>query len=202
MVRLTGHANPHWPFRPPVEQEESRLSFHPPALAATLCAICHGSGRRRRSICPCVYRAIFRACLGRFRHCRVQANASISRVILGRRAAFSRPNEEFAADFVLVARRELRPDQFRIFKLRFFERASDTRISAETGLAAGEVNHAIYRIQRVLGRAFAETRPCALFPIDAYFGCQAELNYAVPAFGAWDAARSGTYNFGAHAPRA
>jgi hypothetical protein len=30
--------------------------------------------------------------------------------------------------------------------------------------------HAVYRIQQKLGRAFRETRPYPLFPLDEYFG--------------------------------
>jgi hypothetical protein len=34
----------------------------------------------------------------------------------------------------------------------------------------GNFFHAVYRIQQQLGRAFRETKPFALFPLDEYFG--------------------------------
>ena len=34
----------------------------------------------------------------------------------------------------------------------------------------GNFFHAIYRIERTLGRAFSEIRPYPLYPLDEYFG--------------------------------
>jgi hypothetical protein len=34
----------------------------------------------------------------------------------------------------------------------------------------GNFFHAIYRIERILGRAFSEIQPYPLYPLDEYFG--------------------------------
>ncbi len=97
-------------------------------LAATKCVHCHGLGLReargRIVPCACVFRSIFRACYARFRKC-VEQEKRYSRVSLeysargGRRITWGMKNEEYIADFYLVSRRHLTPEEWKLFRYYF-----------------------------------------------------------------------------------
>jgi hypothetical protein len=152
------------------------------ALAQQSCSLCYGLGLRpgRGGVdtpCNCVFRAIFRACYSRFRQCVVR-EATISRVSLEanpgrlRKGMYSRKNEEYTADFILVSRRVLGEDShaYRVFKSHFLLGADWKLCCRKLDIDRGEFFHEIYRIQQKLGRAFRELEPHALFPLDEYFG--------------------------------
>ena len=151
------------------------------ALAQQHCTFCYGLGRRpgrngHSLPCNCVLRAIFRACHDRFRRC-VDKAKHISRVSLetcGQRSkgkqSWAMKNEEFSADFCLVARRVLDDYDYRIFKYHFLLGADFRLCCRKIGIDRGTFFHEVYRIEQKLGRAFAEIEPHALFPTDAYFG--------------------------------
>jgi hypothetical protein len=84
--------------------------------------------------------------------------------------AYSRKREEFMADFVLIARRVLDEEQYRLFRIYFLLGADWRLCAARMNLERGILFHSIYRIERTLGRAFAETEPYGLYPLDEYFG--------------------------------
>src|SRR5581483_1587270 len=98
------------------------------ALAAPGCKFCHGMGlcMRRDAVqpCHCVFRAIFRACHARFRECALREKeitcASLEPVH-GRdqNKSWGRKTEEYMADFYLVSRRALTPEEFRLFRYHF-----------------------------------------------------------------------------------
>src|ERR1700678_85502 len=98
------------------------------ALAMPHCAQCHGSGlrltKKEAAPCNCVLRAIFRICWDRFVRCVTQAR-HLRRVSLEPHTGRSRPStwgrkdEEYIADFCLVARRSLDEFEYRLFRYHF-----------------------------------------------------------------------------------
>lgn len=149
------------------------------ALALQSCTKCHGLGMREirdgvSNPCACVFRAIFRACYHRFRHC-VEKEKYLSKVSLqfspGRdgRFCWGRKDEEYIADFYLVSKRSLNEQEFRLFKYHFLLGADWKLCCRKLNMDRGNFFHAIYRIQQKLGRIFAELQPYALFPLDEYF---------------------------------
>jgi predicted DNA-binding protein (UPF0251 family) len=122
----------------------------------------------------CEYQSIFRACLDRFRSC---SNGAVMGTVnwafvsgSGGRRCYGRKREEFKADFVIVARRALDVTQYEAFKLYFIEglgcRACSLRMQVETAV----FYRLVYRIERILGKAYAEVKPYALYPLAGYFG--------------------------------
>src|SRR5580698_8439469 len=98
-------------------------------LAKVSCSLCHGIGVRMIRTdtevpCNCIFRAIFRACLNRFRTCSIAADhigsvsLEFSRGTEGPRT-YSRKQEEYAADFCLVSRRTLDDVEHRLFRFHF-----------------------------------------------------------------------------------
>jgi hypothetical protein len=149
------------------------------ALASPQCMQCHGSGlllgrRGAATPCNCVLRSVFRACYTRFRY-HVSKDKHISRAALeyrsGRRGkgGYGMKDEEYVADFCLISRRVLSDEDYRIFKYHFLLGADWRLCCRKLDLNRGLFFHAIYRIEQKLGRAFRETQPYALFPLDEYF---------------------------------
>ena len=150
------------------------------ALAKTSCTHCHGLGVRlvhngREAPCNCVFRTVFRTCLNRFRRF-VAEGAHTGTVSLefcrGRdgRRTYSRKREEYLADFCLVSRRALDDYEHRLFRFHFLLGADWRLCCRQWNLERGDFFHEVYRIEQILGRAFAELEPYALFPLNEYFG--------------------------------
>ena len=159
------------------------------ALAQQSCSQCYGLGLRpgRAGVstpCNCVFRAIFRACFAKFRHC-TSKEKYVSRVSLEsnpgrqRKSVWGLKNEEFIADFCLVSRRTLDDYQYSLFKFHFLLGADWKLCCRRMGLDRGTFFHEIYRIEQKLGRTFRELEPHALFPIDEYFNSTGRSNVAV-----------------------
>ncbi len=149
------------------------------ALAMHQCAQCNGSGLRlaRKGAlapCNCVLRTIFRICYGRFQRC-VTQERHLSKISLEPHAGRNRPyswgrkDEEFIADFCLLARRALSPGEHKLFRYHFILGADWKLCARKLGLDRGNTFHAIYRIEQKLGRMFREVEPYPLFPLDDYF---------------------------------
>jgi len=127
--------------------------------------------------CGCVLRAIFRACYAKFRRC-ADRQKSMSRVALEadpkrmRRSVWGMKSEEYLADFCGIAKRVLGEGTLshKLFVYHFLLGADWQACSTKLGLNRGEIFHEVYRVQTRLGRAYRETRPYGLFPIDEYFG--------------------------------
>lgn len=126
------------------------------------------------SPCNCVLRSIFRICYDRFVRCATQERF-VSRISLephaGRQRASSwgRKDEEYIADFCLVARRTLNEFEHRLFRIHFLLGADWNLCTQKLGIDRGNFFHAVYRIEQKLGRVFRELEPYALFPLDEYF---------------------------------
>jgi hypothetical protein len=82
----------------------------------------------------------------------------------------SRKKEEYMADFCLIAQRTLTELEYRVLRVYFLLGADWKLASRRMGLDRGSFFHIIYRLEEKLGRAFVETEPYALFPLDDYFG--------------------------------
>ncbi len=153
------------------------------ALASEQCTTCHGSGQRstpkRGNLgpCPCVFRAIFRACYARFCECAAKEKR-VSQVSLehcdggigGARRVWGRRDEEYMADFCLIAKRTLDPFEHRLFRYHYMLGADWRLCCRQLQMERGLFFHAVYRIQQKLGATFREIRPYSLFPLDEYFG--------------------------------
>ena len=148
-------------------------------LAKQSCSLCHGLGMRKISSdqsnpCNCVFRAIFRACYGRFRYCATkQKHVSHTSLefIPGRdgKLTWGRKDEEYVADFCLVSRRALDEFEYRLFKYHFLLGADWRLCTRQLHIDRGNFFHSVYRIEQRLGRVFRELRPYALYPLSEYF---------------------------------
>jgi hypothetical protein len=84
---------------------------------------------------------------------------------------FGRKSEEYVADFCLIAKRTLTGElEYKIFRFHYLLGADYTLCCRRLNMDRGTFFHAIYRIQEKLGRAFRETQPYGIFPLDEYFG--------------------------------
>jgi hypothetical protein len=121
-----------------------------------------------------VLRSIFRICFQRFQRC-VTQERHLSRVSLephagrGRPVSWGRKDEEYIADFCLVARRTLSEEEHRLFRYHFLLGADRKLCTRKLGMDRGNFFHAVYRIEQKLGRVFRELEPYPLFPLDDYF---------------------------------
>ena len=149
------------------------------ALASHDCTRCHGLGMRdlpsnKVKPCDCVFRAIFRTCFRRFIEC-ANKEKYLSRVTFeihsgrNRRGTWGRKDEEYIADFCGVSERALDKSEYPIFRYHFLLGADWRLCSRKLGIDRGNFFHAVYRIERKLGRTFRELEPYALFPLDEYF---------------------------------
>lgn len=149
-------------------------------LAKVSCSYCKGIGMRpgrneEMQPCHCVFRAIFRACYARFREC-AAAGAQATRVSLERcrgkegRHTYCRMVEEYMADFCLLSKRTLNEEEYRLFRYHFLLGAGWRLCCRFLNLDRGNFFHTVYRIEQKLGRAFRETEPYGLYPVDEYFG--------------------------------
>lgn len=149
-------------------------------LALPSCSVCEGTGVREGreggpAPCKCASRQMFRVCYARFRGC-VEASkfsrVSFDRTPSGRtnRGMWGRKDEEYMADFTLVARRVLDEFHYRIFRYHFLLGADWKLCRRHVGISRGMFFHAVYRVEAMLGETFASLEPYALYPPRDYFG--------------------------------
>jgi hypothetical protein len=74
------------------------------------------------------------------------------------------------ADFDLIARRTLTASEYQLFRFYFMLGADWKMCARRLNLDRGVLFHSIYRVERKLGKAFADTEPYSLYPLDEYFG--------------------------------
>lgn len=150
------------------------------AMASATCVFCRGLGLRHTEKlgearpCGCVFRRIFRACLERYQTC--ASNAQRIKPVTheyfsGTRGlrSFGRRNEEFIADFEAISRRTLDAEEMDLLRLYFFQGHGWKTCADRLKSNRGAIFHMVYSIEEKLGRAFRETEPYSIFPIDEYF---------------------------------
>jgi hypothetical protein len=98
-----------------------------------------------------------------------------------RRVFWAMKNEDYIADFILISRRVLTPEEQKLFRLHFLLGADWQLYCPREGMDRGTFFHALYRVQRKMGRALVETKPYGLFPLDEYFGTVVESARKPPA---------------------
>ena len=156
------------------------------ALAQANCSTCYGTGvrsirRGQTNACHCVYRAIFRACYARFRDCTTKekflSQVSMEYTSHGGHRIWGRKDEEYIADFTLVSRRSLSPEEYQLFSFHFLLGADWRLCCRRMNMDRGTFFHAIYKLQEKLGRIFRELRPYALYPLDEYFNGRIENSW-------------------------
>jgi hypothetical protein len=158
------------------------------ALSRFGCADCDGKGTRvsetgKESTCNCVYRNIFRKCYQRFQECagkdeqacRLSTEKGITR---GHSSGWGRKEEEYVADFCLIAKRILSEEEHRVFRFHFLLGADYRLCCRQMKIDRGAFFHFIYRIQRKLGKAFKEMEPYPLYPLSDYFSGPARVHSA------------------------
>lgn len=122
---------------------------------------------------------MFRVCYNRFRQS-VEREKHLSKCTWDytggqvRRTVWGRKEEEYIADFLLVAKRELTAQDYDIFRYRYLLGADWKLCTMKMKIDRGEYFHQVYRVEQILGRAFRETQPYALFPLDEYFNGSTE----------------------------
>jgi hypothetical protein len=119
--------------------------------------------------CGCVLRAIFRACYHRFKECAAVRVSPEHATTLDRTGGWGRRDEEYMADFLLIANRELDAEEHKIFRYHLLLGADWRLCCRKLGMDRGNFFHAVYRIQQKLGKLFREMEPYPLFPVNEYF---------------------------------
>ena len=148
-------------------------------LSLAQCTTCHGLGLRmvkrdKEAPCNCVLRAIFRACYRRFKKC-IEQEKHLSQCKIQftggreRSMAWGRKDEEYIADFLLMVRRLLSDDEYRLFSYRYLLGADWRLCAMRLKMDRGDFFHHLYRLEARLGKAFREVTPYGLYPLDEYF---------------------------------
>jgi hypothetical protein len=89
---------------------------------------------------------------------------------LERRQTWGMKDEEYMADFCLIAKRSLDEAEYRIFRFHYLLGADWKLCCRQMKMERGDFFHAVYRVQQKLGRVFRELKPYGLYPLDEYFG--------------------------------
>jgi hypothetical protein len=147
------------------------------ALADESCKYCCGCGwvgvYEAKRVCNCVYRRIARECLARYRCIRATGPwgwGSIQRTRSGRLVR-GFVESEFVAEVELCGRRVLTGTELRLFKLYDLGSGWGWQDCArELRMDRGNFFHAVYAVERKLGKAFSSAGPFGLFPVRRYFG--------------------------------
>ncbi|HUK14976.1 MAG TPA: hypothetical protein VLW65_01120 [Bryobacteraceae bacterium] len=83
---------------------------------------------------------------------------------------YGRKMEEYVADFSLVSRRALDDSEYRLFRFHYLLGADSRLCCRRFKMQQSGFYSAVYRIEKRLGRLFAELEPYPLYPLDEYFG--------------------------------
>lgn len=128
------------------------------------------------SVCPCVWRAIFRECYQRFLD--IESGGEFVKPVdwsnigsgpTGYRV-FGRRQEEYSADFVLIAKRTLtKPLHYAVFRYHYLFAAPWDACCKRLNISRGNFFHACYQVEARCGKAYRETKPYGLHPLPAYF---------------------------------
>lgn len=145
--------------------------------AAQECVLCQGFGVRSGpslTLCDCVYRTIFRACLVKFRQC-VKADAYTRLVTfertprgVDRSLIWRRRNEDYCADFQAAGRRVLPPRLYRVFSFYHLLGGSAELVLRRLRISRRTLTDWIAEVELSLGRELAHMQPYSLFPPREY----------------------------------
>ena len=91
---------------------------------------------------------------------------------------YSNVRIEYMIDFRGIARNTLTEAEYQVFRFHVMLRAEWQACCDKTGQTRGQFFHIVYRIERKLGRAYAETLPFPLFPTREYFQTPVKSAYA------------------------
>lgn len=137
---------------------------------------CAGLGARlgdwgKWAVCGCVYRSVFRTCYEGWKHSREVPIHTCTWVKLAKiqRYAWSRPGQEYRADFELLAARVLDKSHLAVFRLHFIQGGGWKACCKLLRMDRGNFFHSVYRVEQTLGRACRELQPYGLYPVDEYF---------------------------------
>ena len=143
--------------------------------------ICHARFRRCASAEPRLRRsAVDEFRLSRHRPDKSRKSSAVCGTAKPHKYGY--PDQEYAADFLSAAKRTLGGHshggqqvdtlEHRIFTWHHVYGADFRAINRKLGRALDDraTFHDFYRIEEKLGRAFAELKPYALYPLDEYFG--------------------------------
>ena len=86
-----------------------------------------------------------------------------------RRAVWGRKDEEFVADFMLIAKRTLNRAEHQLFRFHYLLGADWRLCCKRLNVEKGIFFHAVYRVEQKLGRVLRELQPYSLYPLDEYF---------------------------------
>lgn len=155
------------------------------ALASVGCSRCDGLGIIKSkaagdemdgATCRCVNIATFRDCHNRFKACADKPRHLSQPTMMRSHGAnairsWGRKNEEFIADFVLIAARVLcrGTKEHQLFTFRYLLGADIALVQRRMRITPAEYGRMDAHVIQVLGRAFRETEPYSLYPIDEYF---------------------------------
>jgi len=145
-------------------------------LARPACANCKGRGWApagdHAEVCDCVYRAVCRSCLEAYK--RASWRSVLVRSYAPHRGraqwTWSRPLEEFRADVERLAAAALDETERTIWREYHVAGKEWREVAPRVGLERGNFYHAVYRIEKKLGRVFAELKPYPLWPWWEYTG--------------------------------
>lgn len=170
------------------------------ALASGSCAKCDGLGYTLKADrtstgnpCRCVLREVFRACYKRFEQIakmpKHMSNTSLTRTSgpTGGKQMWGRKNEEFLADFICIAKRALNTEglrdsfEYTLFRYHYLLGADEKLICRQLRLDKNAFFNARERIVQKLGKAFRETEPFSLYPIDEYFSSRVDRSGGIRA---------------------
>ncbi len=153
--------------------------------ASAACKACRGNGGSptyrgaQLSMCDCVARQIFRACLAKYRDLEHFSRETMVGWTGLQKQARSRAEacryvriaEDYRADFYLISKRYLNQREWALFQMYMLEGRTWRECAAQVQMDRGSLFHSIYRMERTLGRIFLTLKPYGLFPLDEYFNC-------------------------------
>lgn len=138
------------------------------------CVACRGELRYIEAfdICNCVHRLIFRSVWRRYTDIVTGGRGKSVEVYCHETRGCSRPTEEFLADVLIVARRALKnqPQLLDCFNLVFVSGHPLQNVLRKLGCSERRLRDYLDTVRSVVGKAFVETQPYALYPLEIYFG--------------------------------
>lgn len=146
---------------------------HTIGIAPTNCSACFGEGLVRRhnrvKPCECVLRRIFDLCTTFYFQAEVILEGHINTTRIPHAPEWG-PDQrlqqlaDYRADYLAVTRRALRCPELRSIWHRYFLLSTPWQAFNR----GKDVFHDIYKIKRIAGRAYAELKPFALYPVEDY----------------------------------